>query len=119
MEAHHNEQPDKIPYMARSDSSSASSIDQQDPNTIEPTIHAPVPKRPSLPSRKSSGTIIVPRDSVAAVEPTEALLDPGDVRAMSPRRTSQDIQELGREAREELKRLVPQTHATNRLKGLF
>ncbi len=76
-----------------SDSSSGASFD----------IHAPKPVRPKLPSRKSSGTMIVPRDSLA-VGPVEIQIGPDDVRAMSPRRTSEDIQALGEEAREELQR---------------
>lgn len=91
--------------MERSDSSSASSIDQQhDAHDHELQIHAPVPRRPRLPSRKSSGTIIVPRDSAAASEPADTRIEPGDVRAMSPRRTSEDIEAIGKEARDELKK---------------
>lgn len=90
----------QIPEMARSDSSSASSVDQSN----SPQIVAPVPVRPRLPSRKSSGTIIVPRESAEAVEPTDVMIEPGDVRAMSPRRTSEDLEALGREARDELRR---------------
>ncbi|KAL1871900.1 hypothetical protein Daus18300_004534 [Diaporthe australafricana] len=89
----------QMPEMARSDSSSASSIDQSSPQIV-----APVPVRPRLPSRKSSGTIIVPRESAEAVEPTDVMIEPGDVRAMSPRRTSEDLEALGREARDELRR---------------
>lgn len=59
--------------------------------------------RPRLPSRKSSGTMIVPRDSIE-VGPVELHVGPDDVRAMSPRRTSEDIQALGLEAREELQK---------------
>lgn len=90
----------QMPEMARSDSSSASSVDQSN----SPQIVAPVPVRPRLPSRKSSGTIIVPRESAEAVEPTDVMIEPGDVRAMSPRRTSEDLEALGREARDELRR---------------
>lgn len=86
--------------MARSDSSGASS----DGDALTPQIVAPVPVRPRLPSRQSSGTIIVPRESVDASEPMENFIDPGDVRAMSPRRTSEDLEALGREARDELRR---------------
>ncbi|KAI2782376.1 hypothetical protein F4815DRAFT_35586 [Daldinia loculata] len=78
----------------RSDSSSSSSAETQG-------IHSPVPIRPRLPNRKSSGTLIVPRDS-SQVGPLEPELEPDDVRAMSPRRTSEDIEVMGREAREEL-----------------
>ncbi|CAJ2500888.1 Uu.00g037410.m01.CDS01 [Anthostomella pinea] len=82
----------------RSDSSSSSSVDHQ-----EMEIHTPVPTRPRLHSRKSSGTLIVPRDSFL-VGPSEPDWEPDDVRAMSPRRTSEDLENLGREAREELQR---------------
>ncbi|CAK7238650.1 MAG: hypothetical protein STHCBS139747_000068 [Sporothrix thermara] len=87
------------PAIARTDSSSASS--DGNPSQSTTTIHAPVPTRPRLPSRKSSGTIIVPRDSEEASRPMETRLDPGDVRAMSPRRTSEDLEQLGRQTRAE------------------
>lgn len=65
-------------------------------------IHAPVPTRPRLLSRKSSGPMVIPRDG--DVGPVDIQFGPDDVRAMSPRRTSADIEEMGREAREELRR---------------
>ncbi|KAI0394792.1 hypothetical protein F5Y17DRAFT_235785 [Xylariaceae sp. FL0594] len=80
---------------ARSDSSSSSSTaDHQD-------IRAPVPTRPHLVNRQSSGTLIVSRDSIE-VNPIDNEYE--IERAMSPRRTTEDIQNLGREAREELHR---------------
>ncbi|KAL2257269.1 hypothetical protein VTK26DRAFT_410 [Humicola hyalothermophila] len=87
--------PNKSSSPDWSDSSSGSSVDQP--------IHAPIPVRPPLVTRKSSGTMIVPRDS-SAVGPHEMSIGPDDVRAMSPRRTSEDIALLGKEAREELQR---------------
>ncbi|KAK1779486.1 hypothetical protein QBC45DRAFT_135358 [Copromyces sp. CBS 386.78] len=93
----------KIPGMEWSDTSSGASDDQQHDRHEQPVIHAPVPIRPRLPSRKSSGTMIVPRDSIE-VGPVEMALGPDDVRAMSPRRTSQDLEILSKEAREELQR---------------
>lgn len=66
-------------------------------------MHAPIPTRPRLVTRKSSGTLIVPRDSTE-VGPVEHEYEADDVRAMSPRRTSEDLENLGREAREELHR---------------
>ncbi|KAH9902327.1 hypothetical protein F4778DRAFT_120388 [Xylariomycetidae sp. FL2044] len=82
----------------RSDSSSTSSIDSQE-------IHTPVPIRPNPFHRRSSGTLIVPRDSTEAeIEPSEPYFEPGDVRAMSPRRTSEDLEMMGKEARAELHR---------------
>ncbi|KAF2965159.1 hypothetical protein GQX73_g8435 [Xylaria multiplex] len=94
-----SEQPTKPNLSERSDSSSSSSLDHQE-------MHAPIPTRPRLVTRKSSGTLIVPRDSTE-VGPVEYEYEADDVRAMSPRRTSEDLENLGREAREELHR-----HAT-------
>jgi len=47
--------------------------------------------------------MIVHRDS-GDVGPVEPQLGPDDVRSMSPRRTSEDIETLGKAAREELQR---------------
>ncbi|KAF1955338.1 hypothetical protein CC80DRAFT_386338, partial [Byssothecium circinans] len=57
--------------------------------------------RPRLGSRKSSGTIIIPRDS-PQVELKEEEYDDGDARTMSPRRSSEEIEKMGKEAREAL-----------------
>ncbi|KAF6807243.1 hypothetical protein CMUS01_14167 [Colletotrichum musicola] len=100
-QAQHGEQSHLPPHIERSHSSSSSS--SVDHEHDEPQIHQPTPIRPRLPSRKSSGPLVVPRDS-SAVGPVDAEFGPDDVRAMSPRRTSEDIEALGREAREELKR---------------
>lgn len=50
--------------------------------------------------------MVVPRDSIEVREvgPLDIKLDPDDVRAMSPRRTSEDLENLGKEARDELRR---------------
>lgn len=81
----------------------ASAVSSCDSEANEPIIHQPIPTRPRLPSRKSSGPLVVPRDS-SAVGPVEAHFGPDDVRAMSPRRNNEDIDRLGRDAREEMKR---------------
>ncbi|KAI8635387.1 hypothetical protein F5Y19DRAFT_9906 [Xylariaceae sp. FL1651] len=94
MNSEYSEHPTKPGPPGRSDSSSSSSVDSQE-------LHTPIPIRPRLHSRKSSGTLIVPRDS-SEVGPTEHVYEADDVRAMSPRRTSEDLEMLGREAREEL-----------------
>jgi len=47
--------------------------------------------------------MIVPRDSIE-VGPIDTQLAPDDVRSMSPRRTTEDIETLGKAAREELQR---------------
>lgn len=87
--------PPRPDSLGRSDSSASAGSDN------EITIHQPIPTRPRLPSRKSSGPLVVPRDS-SAVGPIDAHFGPDDVRAMSPRRTSEDIDKMGRQAREEL-----------------
>jgi hypothetical protein len=86
--------------LQRSDSSASSAVTSSDGN--ETTIHQPIPTRPRLPSRKSSGPLVVPRDS-SAVGPVESEFGPDDVRAMSPRRTSEDIDRMGKAAREEMR----------------
>lgn len=59
--------------------------------------------RPRLGSRKSSGTMIIPRDSPRVeMAPGEEEYDPDDVRSMSPRRTSEVIEKLGEDARRNL-----------------
>lgn len=98
----------ETPASPHGNSSSDSSTEQEMHHTTATTtttIHAPVPTRPRLLSRKSSGPMVIPRDS--DVGPVDIQFGPDDVRAMSPRRSSEDIEAMGREAREELKRFVP------------
>ncbi|CAM1511976.1 Fc.00g094890.m01.CDS01 [Cosmosporella sp. VM-42] len=85
--------------IARSDSSTSTSPSDHS----DSAIHQPVPIRPRLPSRKSSGPLAVPRDS-SAVGPVDCEYGPDDVRSMSPRRTTEDIDRLGKQAREEMAR---------------
>ncbi|KAF1943548.1 hypothetical protein EJ02DRAFT_130179 [Clathrospora elynae] len=77
-------------------SSSNSSISDQEIKG-DPMLQA----RPRLGSRKSSGTIIIPRDS-PNVEMQEEEYDDGDARTMSPRRSSEEIEKMGQDAREAL-----------------
>jgi hypothetical protein len=109
-EAHPTVMNASHPHPYDRSNSSATMSSQSD---AEPVIHAPVPTRPRLPSRKSSGPLVVPRDS-DDVGPIESRFGPDDVRAMSPRRTSKDIEAMGLEAREELKR-----HAQELQQGLL
>jgi hypothetical protein len=76
-------------------SSMGSVSDQDQPKTGDPTL------RPRLGSRKSSGTIIIPRDS-PHVELKEEEYDDGDARTMSPRRSSEEIEKMGQDARQAL-----------------
>ncbi|KAI9158067.1 hypothetical protein HJFPF1_06055 [Paramyrothecium foliicola] len=95
--------PSQAHPIERSDSSSSTTpSDQQDDDHV---IQQPIPTRPRLPSRRSSGPMVVPRDS-SAVGPVDSYYGPDDVRSMSPRRTSEDIDKLGKEAREEMRRSV-------------
>ncbi|KAH8723230.1 hypothetical protein GQ44DRAFT_620967 [Phaeosphaeriaceae sp. PMI808] len=80
-----------------STTSSNSSVSEQDQSKSDPTLHP----RPRLGSRKSSGTIIIPRDS-PNVELKEEEYDDGDARAMSPRRSSEEIEKMGQDARQAL-----------------
>jgi hypothetical protein len=79
-----------------SSASSMSSVSETDQPKGDPNRLA----RPRLGSRKSSGTIIIPRDS--QVEAEEEEYDEGDARTMSPRRSSEEIEKMGQEARQAL-----------------
>lgn len=60
-------------------------------------------QRPSLGGRKSSGTIIIPRDSPnVELSSNEEVYEEGDARAMSPRRSSDEIEGMGEEARTQM-----------------
>jgi len=76
-------------------SSSSSVSDQEQPK--DPMLQP----RPRLGSRKSSGTIIVPRDS-PNIELKEEEYDDGDARTMSPRRSSEEIEKMGQDAHQAL-----------------
>jgi hypothetical protein len=84
-----------------STTSSGSSISEQDQSKADPTL-----QRPRLGSRKSSGTIIIPRDS-PNIELKEEEYDDGDARTMSPRRSSEEIEKMGQDARQALIEWVP------------
>ncbi|KAH8173675.1 putative coiled-coil protein (DUF2205) domain-containing protein [Sarocladium implicatum] len=93
--------PVSQPHPIERSDCSASSSDAHDSD--DGVIHQPIPMRPRLPSRRSSGPLVVPRDS-SDVGPVECHFGPDDVRSMSPRRTSEDIDKIGKAAREEMKR---------------
>jgi hypothetical protein len=58
-------------------------------------------KRPSLATKRTTSTIIVPRDT-PNIEMTHEDYGPGDARSMSPRRTSEEVDRLGENARQAL-----------------
>jgi len=76
-----------------SSSSSSSSVSEDGAKSDSSKL-----QRPKLGSRKSSGTIIIPRDS-PHVELREEEYDENDARTMSPRRSSEEIEKMGQEAR--------------------
>jgi hypothetical protein len=83
--------------MSASSSNSSIVSDQEMKN--DPTLQA----RPRLGSRKSSGTIIIPRDSPnVEMKEEEEEYDDGDARTMSPRRSSEEIEKMGQDARQAL-----------------
>jgi hypothetical protein len=92
--AQHNDRRASYPD-DMSTTSSTSSI--SDPEMKDPTLHP----RPRLGSRKSSGTIIIHRDS-PNIEIEEEEYDDGDARTMSPRRSSEEIEKMGQDARQAL-----------------
>jgi hypothetical protein len=79
-------------------------------NSSSETDDVPSPKkhlhRPKMPNRKSSGTIIVPRDD-PNIELEEEEYEEGDARTMSPRRTSEEVDKLEESARQALIQYVP------------
>jgi hypothetical protein len=63
--------------------------------------------RPKIGARKSSGTIIVPRDDPKVeLAREDEEFDEDDARAMSPRRNSEDLEKMGQEARAQLSQYV-------------
>ncbi|WPH04951.1 Hypothetical protein R9X50_00784800 [Acrodontium crateriforme] len=87
---HHHAQ--HCPQSPSPDSSAVASED----DSRSPRLTA----RPKLGSRKSSGTMIVPRDAPNTV--VESDIEEGDVRTMSPRRNSEEVDKLGEEARRDM-----------------
>lgn len=95
-----------------SDSGVSSSYDASSRQNVEKSVHgrdspathdAQLISRPQLATRKSSGTIIVPREHPhVELREGEEEFDEDDARAMSPRRNSRDIERMSEEAREQL-----------------
>lgn len=64
--------------------------------------------RPNMGTRKSSGTSIIPReDPHIELKNGDEFFDADDARAMNPRRSSQDLEKMGQEARAQLNEHVP------------
>ncbi len=91
---------DSQPALSPSSSTDSSAAASEDDSAPRPSSRA-LQTRPKLGSRRSSGTIIVPRDTTTTYVDDD-ILDEGDVRAMSPRRNSEEVDRLGEEARQDL-----------------
>ncbi|KAM3070851.1 hypothetical protein ACMFMG_009769 [Clarireedia jacksonii] len=98
-----NPSPDDSPSMVNS--STSSSMDESGGTTPanSSTSHTPTLKRPKLGTRKSSGTIIVPREHPRVeLKEGDEVFDEDDARAMSPRRNSEDLEKMSQDARAQL-----------------
>lgn len=92
--------PTTVDSAYHSSSSSSSSSVHGDPLAVKPP-------RPRLGTRKSSGTIIVPRDSPCVeLKEGDEVFDDDDARAMSPRRNSEDLEKMSQDARAQLSQYV-------------
>jgi len=80
-------------------SSSSGSESEERPTRADKSVEKL--RRPKLLSRVSSSTIIVPRDT-PNIEMIDEEYAPGDARSMSPRRTSEEVDRLGENARQAL-----------------
>lgn len=93
-----------LPDHTRDQSQSQSGGDS-DPSDSDPSVERQGRRRqklerPKLGSRKSSGTIIIPREQSPVAQ--DEHYDDDDARAMSPRRTEKEISEMGEQARQAL-----------------
>ncbi|KAK7550568.1 hypothetical protein IWX49DRAFT_344885 [Phyllosticta citricarpa] len=98
-----------MPQAAHDPASSSAIVDDEyvspasSSSSINETAQQNNMPRPKLGSRKSSGTIIIPRDSPQVeLGEEEEEYDENDARTMSPRRTSEEIEKISQEAREAL-----------------
>ena len=83
------------PSPPRSTSTDSSAAGSEDDTSLSHRL-----SRPKTGSRKSSGSMIVSRDTATVVDDDD--LDENDVRTMSPRRNSAELDRLGEEARRDL-----------------
>ncbi|KAG9238659.1 hypothetical protein BJ875DRAFT_367468 [Amylocarpus encephaloides] len=88
--------PNNASIQTGTTSSSSSSVHEVPPNQSQ------ILKRPRLSSRKSSGTIIVPREQRTELNDEDEDFDEDDARAMSPRRSSRDLEKMSQDARAHL-----------------
>lgn len=96
--------PTSVSSSTTSSSSSSSSVNGDDSASRASSRGL---QRPKLGTRKSSGTIIVPREHPRVeLKEGDEVFDEDDARAMSPRRSSQDLEKMSQDAREQLNQYV-------------
>ncbi|TVY19280.1 hypothetical protein LARI1_G002366 [Lachnellula arida] len=93
-----------------SSSSSAASLHEEIPQKL---------RRPKMTSRKSSGTIIIPRETAKVeLNRSDEVFDEDDARAMSPRRSEQDLEKMGQDARAQLNEFKSLLEIFNRIEAV-
>ena len=92
--SHYDERRDRSATSSVDSSATASEDDSSRPNNHRLS-------RPKMGSRKSSGSMIVSREAAVSVVDDDDIED-GDVRTMSPRRNSDEVDRLGEAARRDL-----------------
>jgi short coiled-coil protein len=88
---------------ASSSSSGSATASETDDAPTPASPKAPRPSRPSPGERQKSGPIIIPKTLPTTQPPDSVTYPADDARAMSPRRASADIEQLGDAARRTLK----------------
>ncbi|EPQ66058.1 BgtA-20192 [Blumeria graminis f. sp. tritici] len=92
----------RSPTLPSTETVPATARDHDADEATTPTITTP--SRPRLTSRKSSGTIIVPREHPhVELRMGDEVFDEDDARAMSPRRSTRDLEQMSADAREQLR----------------
>lgn len=92
----------RSPTLTSADTVPATTRDHDADEATSPNITTPT--RPRLTSRKSSGTIIVPREHPhVELRMGDEVFDEDDARAMSPRRSTRDLEQMSADAREQLR----------------
>lgn len=81
-----------LDQISNADSSRSGSTSEVEGSSRNVRTHMPS-SRPKLHHRKSSGTIIVPRDA-KRIEIHDEEYEEGDARTMSPRRSSEEVDRL-------------------------
>ena len=93
-------QPAPSPSPTSTSSADSSAAASEDDSSSRPRPHR-LSSRPRIGSRKASGSMIV-ENATASTTVVDEEMEEGDVRTMSPRRSSDEVDKLGEEARQDL-----------------